>query len=246
MNLLKPTARCFRLHLGKSRTEYGISVYLFLRKLPSFVWESICLHPWVRKQAPHPKPLLQEAMISSPCLAAKKESGNNSMVLENDINLELILIKVGFSFNVEFHFLCKHLCVVLVSVMYKSKNYGWIAKPVNFTKICKESTESDALDKCFVMYWREKKATVVKRELERSKIAYCKLSTWRALHSFYLRRLTSSYFAIYFQLITLFSKIKSWMKAYLVDTRHASRFYGAWSLYNLESQLEGEKKDTQS
>lgn len=71
MNLLKPTARCFRFHLGKSRAEYGISVYLFLRKLPSIVWESICLHPWVRKQAQHPKPLLQEAMISSPCLAAK-------------------------------------------------------------------------------------------------------------------------------------------------------------------------------
>lgn len=31
------------------------------------------------------------------------------------------------------------------------------------------------------------------------------------------------------------------MKTYLADTRDASKFYGAWSLCNLDSQLEGEK-----
>lgn len=79
-----------------------------------------------------------------------KESGNNSMALENDINLQLILIKVGLCFNVKFHFLYKHLSLLPVSVMYKSKSYGSLS--LLNSKICKEAMESDGWDKCFVIY----------------------------------------------------------------------------------------------
>ena len=58
MNLLKRAARFFRLHFGMSRAEYGLPNYLFLRQLPSIMWESICLHSWVRKQAQPQSPNL--------------------------------------------------------------------------------------------------------------------------------------------------------------------------------------------